>query len=106
MPILARALDPAEFHAGPKPAAWSQAMWIVAAALLVRLALAAVVPLFPDEAYYWEWSRRLAAGYFDHPPAIAWLVRGGTAVFGDTPFGVRFLPVLAGGGCALGVVRC
>jgi 4-amino-4-deoxy-L-arabinose transferase-like glycosyltransferase len=106
LPLLARALDPAEFHAGPNPAAWSQALRIVGAALLVRLALAAVVPLFPDEAYYWEWSRRLAAGYFDHPPAIAWLVRGGTALFGHTPFGVRFLPVLAGAGCALGVVRC
>ncbi len=106
MPILARALDPAEFHAGPNPVAWSQALRILGAALLVRLVLAAIVPLFPDEAYYWEWSRRLAAGYFDHPPVIAWLVRGGTALFGHTPFGVRVLPVLAGGACALGVVRC
>ena len=40
------------------------------------------VPLVPDETYYWEWSRHLAAGYFDHPPAIAWLVRAGTALVG------------------------
>jgi hypothetical protein len=57
------------------PTAWRQALLILAAAALLRLALAAVVPLFPDEAYYWEWSRRLAGGYFDHPPVIAWLVR-------------------------------
>lgn len=69
---------------------------IVAVAALVRLALATVVPLFPDETYYWEWSRHLAAGYFDHPPAIAILIRAGTIVFGDTALGVRAGVVLAG----------
>src|SRR6185503_19654247 len=54
------------------------------------------MPLFPDETYYWEWSRHLAAGYFDHPPAIPLLIRGGTEVFGGSPFGVRFFPVIAG----------
>src|SRR5439155_817722 len=58
------------------------------------------VPLDPDESYYWEWSRRLALGYYDHPPAIAYLIRAGTAIFGPTTLGVRFVPVLAnlGGG--------
>jgi 4-amino-4-deoxy-L-arabinose transferase-like glycosyltransferase len=69
---------------------------LIVAAALVRLAIASAVPLVPDEAYYWEWSRRLAAGYFDHPPAIALLIRVGTAVFGDTPFGVRVGSNLAG----------
>ena len=69
---------------------------LLAALLLVRLAFAAAVPLVPDEAYYWEWSRRLAGGYFDHPPVIAWLIAGGTALFGDTPLGVRLLPNVAG----------
>lgn len=64
--------------------------------LLVRLAFAATVPLVPDEAYYWTWSRHLAGGYFDHPPVIAWLIAGGTALLGDTPLGVRLLPNLAG----------
>ncbi len=72
------------------------AIAVVAGAAAVRLLVAAVVPLVPDEAYYWEWSRHLAAGYFDHPPAIAWLIRAGTAVAGDTPFGVRVVPVLVG----------
>lgn len=85
------------------PAAFRQALLILAAASALRLLLAAIVPLFPDEAYYWDWSRHLAGGYFDHPPMIAWLIAGGTALFGETPFGVRFLPVLAGssGGLAL-----
>lgn len=69
---------------------------IVVAAALARLALAAVVPLFPDETYYWDWSRHLAAGYFDHPGAIAVLIRAGTVVFGSTALGVRASVVLVG----------
>jgi 4-amino-4-deoxy-L-arabinose transferase-like glycosyltransferase len=62
--------------------------------LLLRAVLAAKLPLSADEAYYWLWSKHLAAGYFDHPPAIAWLIHAGTSVFGDTPFGVRFWGVV------------
>src|ERR1700743_2364184 len=55
----------------------------------IRGVVAVFLPLSADEAYYWLWSRHLAAGYYDHPPAIAWLIRAGTLVFGATPFGVR-----------------
>lgn len=75
---------------------WRQALWILAASTMLRIILGAVVPLFPDEAYYWEWSRRLAGGYFDHAPMIAWLIAGGTSLLGDTPLGVRLFPILAG----------
>lgn len=105
MKLLATALDPAEFHAGPNPAAWRQALQVVGAAAVVRLILGALVPVFPDEAYYWDWSRTLAFGYFDHPPMIAWLIRAGTTVFGHTPIGVRIVPILAGAGTALAVVH-
>jgi 4-amino-4-deoxy-L-arabinose transferase-like glycosyltransferase len=60
------------------------------ALLILRAIMAAQLPLSADEAYYWLWSQHLAAGYFDHPPMIAWLIRAGTILFGDTPFGVRF----------------
>ena len=66
----------------------------VAGLLVVRAAMAAFLPLSADEAYYWLWSRHLAAGYYDHPPAIAFLIRIGTLLFGDTEFGVRFSGVL------------
>lgn len=56
--------------------------------------MAAFLPLSADEAYYWLWSRHLAAGYYDHPPAIAFLIRIGTLLFGDNEFGVRFCGVL------------
>jgi len=44
---------------------------LLAIAVAVRLVAAALVPLAPDETYYWDWSRHLAGGYFDHPPMIA-----------------------------------
>ena len=56
---------------------------------LLRGVTAALLPLSADEAYYWLWSKHLDAGYFDHPPAIAFLIRAGTVLFGDTPGGVR-----------------
>jgi 4-amino-4-deoxy-L-arabinose transferase-like glycosyltransferase len=76
----------------------SGAVLLLALSVAARLLMAAIVPLVPDEAYYWEWSRHLAAGYFDHPPAIAWLIHAGTAIAGDTPLGVRLVPVLVGFG--------
>lgn len=75
---------------------WRLALLICAASGLVRLGIAALTPLFPDETYYWEWSRHLAPGYFDHPPVVAFLVAAGRALFGDTPLGVRFGSVVAG----------
>jgi 4-amino-4-deoxy-L-arabinose transferase-like glycosyltransferase len=74
---------------------------VLLAGLLLRLAVAAWLPLVPDEAYYWEWSRNLATGYFDHPPAIAASIWLGTALFGlagaePSPLAVRLVPVLLG----------
>jgi 4-amino-4-deoxy-L-arabinose transferase-like glycosyltransferase len=83
---------------------WYWALAIVVAATVARLLLAAITPLVPDEALYWEWSRQLAPGYFAHPPVIALLIRAGTEVFGATPFGVRVFPVLTGFATMLVVV--
>ena len=85
---------------------WRHALLITAGAVAVRLIFAALLPLFPDETYYWDWSRHPASGYFDHPPAIAILIRWGTslaALFGagPSPLAIRFFPVLAGGAATL-----
>jgi hypothetical protein len=80
------------------------ALVVITLAAIVRLILAALIPPPPDESYYWEWSRRLAAGYFDHPFAIAFLVRAGTAVFGVSAFGIRVGSVAAGWAASLCVV--
>jgi 4-amino-4-deoxy-L-arabinose transferase-like glycosyltransferase len=82
---------------------WREAVLITVAATLIRLFLALVLPVFPDEAYYWDWSRNLATGYFDHPPAIAWLIASGSAIArllggeGNWTPSVRFFPVVASG---------
>ena len=83
---------------------WYAALAVTMAAAAARLVLAALIPLAPDETYSWEWSRHLAAGYFDHPPAIALMIHAGVALFGVTPFGVRVVPVLAGFGAVLAVL--
>jgi 4-amino-4-deoxy-L-arabinose transferase-like glycosyltransferase len=67
----------------------------LAAITLLRLAVAAAVPLAPDEAYYWIWSRALAPGYLDHPPMVALWIRLGTLLAGNTPLGVRLLGPLS-----------
>lgn len=45
--------------------------------------------LVPDEAYYWLWSKHLAASYRDKGPAVAWVIALGTALFGHTVVGIR-----------------
>ena len=50
-------------------------IWILISALaVIRVASAWKFPLSGDEAYYWEWSRRLALSYVDHPPLVAWTI--------------------------------
>ncbi len=61
----------------------------------MRLIYAGVIDLRTDEAYYWTWSKESVLSFLDHPPAIAWLIRFGTAIFGDTNLGVRFGGVVA-----------
>ncbi len=67
----------------------------------LRLAFAAFMPLTDDEAYYRLWSQHLALGYFDHPPLVAWAIRLGTILLGDSGLGVRLSAVLASGATSL-----
>jgi hypothetical protein len=71
-----------------------RAAFLIAALIVGRFLVALLLPLSADEAYYWLWSRHLDFGYFDHPPAIAWLIRAGTGLFGDTVLGVRICGLL------------
>jgi 4-amino-4-deoxy-L-arabinose transferase-like glycosyltransferase len=68
---------------------------LIAALTVLRVIYASLVDLRTDEAYYWTWSKESVLSFLDHPPAIAWFIRFGTAIFGDTNFGVRFAGVLA-----------
>src|SRR5580765_804363 len=63
----------------------------------LRLVAAGTIHLTEDEAYYRLWAQHLQLGYLDHPPMIAWWIRAGETLFGETPLGVRFAAVLASG---------
>ncbi len=52
------------------------------------------IDLSPDEAHYWEWSRRLDLSYYSKGPMIAYLIYAGTSFFGDSVFGIRIMAVL------------
>ncbi len=52
------------------------------------------IQLSQDEAYQWVWSKHLALSYYSKPPGIALIQFAGTALFGDTEFGVRFFSPL------------
>jgi 4-amino-4-deoxy-L-arabinose transferase-like glycosyltransferase len=90
------------------PQAWRDQRGIalaVAALIVLRFAMAAMLPLSFDEAYYWLWSKHLALSYYDHPPIIAYAIRIGTVFFGATCFGVRFVPLLFSAGASWAVWR-
>jgi dolichol-phosphate mannosyltransferase len=81
------------------------AIALVGYAFLLRLIFSAQVELLPEEAYYWNYSRHLDIGYLDHPPLVAWLIRFGTVLFGDTEFGVRFGALCCGAAAGFFVFR-
>jgi dolichol-phosphate mannosyltransferase len=93
------------------PTSGVEALWralvigIVAYAFVLRVVFGAQVELIPEEAYYWNYSRHLDFGYLDHPPMVAWLIRAGTALFGNTEFGVRFGALCCGAAAAFFMYR-
>src|SRR4051812_26093343 len=64
---------------------------VAAYALVVAFGVANLVYLFafcpydlaPDEAHYWDWSRKLDWSYYSKGPLVAWLIRAGVELFGD-----------------------
>src|SRR5438045_8406303 len=77
-----------------------------ATAIVLSLALAKLVfhllianryGIFRDELYYLACSEHLGAGYVDQPPLIAFIAWIARHVFGESLYGLRLLPALAGG---------
>jgi len=66
-------------------------LWTVLTA--VKLVIAARLPLFVDEAFYWQEGQHLAAAYSDLPGLTAWLARLGVALGGAHVLALR-LPFL------------
>ncbi|HBK44956.1 MAG TPA: hypothetical protein DDZ67_00685 [Xanthomonadaceae bacterium] len=67
-------------------------LWTLVTA--VKLLIAARLPLFVDEAFYWQEGQHLAAAYSDLPGMTAWLARLGVEIGGHHVLALR-LPFLA-----------
>ena len=79
------------------------ALWI--AVLLVKLVVAARLPLFVDEAFYWQEGQHLAAAYSDLPGLTAWMARLGVALGGQHLLALRLPFLLAAALVPLLIVR-
>ena len=76
--------------------------------LLLSLITMAMLPLGPDEAYYWYWAKHPDLSYLDHPPLVAWIIALTTYICGDQDFYVRlggFLLLWLGMGCGFATIR-
>ena len=73
-----------------RPALWA----FLGGISLFRLIYVQTLPLLPDETVYWDWSRHLAAGYYDSGPLVALTIKAGTLLLGETVLGVRLPAVL------------
>jgi undecaprenyl-diphosphatase len=62
---------------------------LAASALRVWYLASGAIDLSPDEAHYWEWSRRLDLAYYSKGPLVAYLIRLLTALGGDSPVAIR-----------------
>lgn len=89
---LSRTLAAITFH-------WSQSrgwMGLVLFSFVVRLCLAGWIEAMPEEAYYWNYAQRPSLGYYDHPPAVAWMIWCTTRLAGHNDFALRLGPLLCG----------
>lgn len=86
-------------QSAPRP---SETRWlrlgytVIVVALIARWLYIAsgIIGLSEDEAYQWLWSKHPALCYFSKPAGIALIQLAGTAIGGDTNFGVRFFSPL------------
>jgi len=76
------------------------------ATLAVRVWLAWAFPVIGDEAYLFTWARKLAGGYYDHPPLAAWILHPLFAAGLDAPWMLRLPSVVLYALLALVLVRC
>ena len=83
---------------GLSPAA--AAILVIALTTALRFVYSAWLPILPDEAYYFQWSRHLDVSYFSKGPAVAYTIAAGTALWGANNLGVRFFAVLLSAGTA------
>ena len=58
-----------------------------------RLIFAIILPVAPQEAYYWNYGRHPALSYFDHPPMAAYLIKL-TTLLGVSSFTIHLAAIM------------
>ncbi len=71
------------------------------AVVALHLATNGTLGFHTDELYYLACGRHLAFGYVDFPPVVPLLARLETGLLGQTPWRLRVLPTLVGGGLVI-----
>ncbi len=79
-----------------KPRTWPGVAVALGGLALLRLWICTRFELVGDEAYYWQWSRNLDWCYYSKGPLVAWTIRLGTRLFGNTELGVRCFSIALG----------
>lgn len=81
--------------------AWLKENKLIAAALFIILALRIIfigaMGLMPQDAYYSFYGEHPALSYYDHPPAIAWLLKAFTTIFGKKVFAIKLADTVVTG---------
>ncbi len=88
--------------AGARLAAGDTTVWdrrfiwylVVISAISIGYILFLSPGLLPDEAYFWDLSRRPQLAYLEKPPLVNYLIFATTALLGQTELGVRVGAVL------------
>lgn len=57
--------------------------------LVLRLIFIGAMGLMPQDAYYYFYGEHPALSYYDHPPAIAWLLKAFTTILGNKAYAVK-----------------
>lgn len=67
---------------------------LILSAFRIYYILHGPIDLSPDEAHYWEWSRRPDLSYYSKGPMVAYLILLGTSLFGNNIMGIRVMAVI------------
>jgi 4-amino-4-deoxy-L-arabinose transferase-like glycosyltransferase len=82
-------------------APWNRRFWLLLAGVFIFRACFTVffcahADLAGDEAYYWDWGRRLDWGYYSKPPMIGWLMGLVGWLTGACDIGIRMTALTLG----------